>query len=221
MCPAVSLSLSLFWYICSASAPCSLQQGAFSLAKRAQVPIVPISLIGPGYVMPNGKEYLLRDGKIVIKVPLVSGSPFLPPWMLLTSDTISLRLLSALWPDSSCGRGERLQGDDESCREDRPVRARELGRLGDERRCFDKEHCLGRVFPSLAMPILGKTSFTFTEANECERVSVALFYEREFSFFRLLLSFFLSFFLSFLKKESVPTSRYVMYLYVDKLERAS
>jgi len=44
------------------------KKGAFSIAKKAGVPIVPISLVGTGNLMPNGKEGLLFPGstKMVI-----------------------------------------------------------------------------------------------------------------------------------------------------------
>lgn len=69
MCLTIFVFFSFLLSYCLVCFLLLFQQGAFSLAKRAQVPIVPISMIGPGYIMPNGKEYLLRNGKIVIKVP--------------------------------------------------------------------------------------------------------------------------------------------------------
>jgi len=46
----------------------SFKKGAFSIAKKAGVPIIPISLVGTGNLMPNGKEGLLFPGstKMVI-----------------------------------------------------------------------------------------------------------------------------------------------------------
>jgi len=46
----------------------SFKKGAFSIAKKAKVPIIPISLVGTGNLMPNGREFLMFPGstKMVI-----------------------------------------------------------------------------------------------------------------------------------------------------------
>lgn len=43
-------------------------QGAFSVAAKAGVPVVPITLLGTGKTMPNKKENLLYDGSVRIIV---------------------------------------------------------------------------------------------------------------------------------------------------------
>eukprot|EP00236_Picocystis_salinarum_P004282 CAMPEP_0183824034 /NCGR_PEP_ID=MMETSP0807_2-20130328/369_1 /TAXON_ID=88271 /ORGANISM="Picocystis salinarum, Strain CCMP1897" /LENGTH=320 /DNA_ID=CAMNT_0026068945 /DNA_START=105 /DNA_END=1067 /DNA_ORIENTATION=+ len=40
------------------------RKGAFSVAKKAKVPVVPITLVGTGRLMPNGKEGVLRKGSV-------------------------------------------------------------------------------------------------------------------------------------------------------------
>lgn len=40
------------------------KKGAFSVAKKAKVSVVPITLVGTGALMPNGKEGVLRPGKV-------------------------------------------------------------------------------------------------------------------------------------------------------------
>ncbi|MCO5592149.1 hypothetical protein L7F22_046145 [Adiantum nelumboides] len=53
------------------------KRGAFTLAAKAQVPVVPISLIGTGKLMPNGLEGTLRPGavKVIIHPPLRGSNP--------------------------------------------------------------------------------------------------------------------------------------------------
>ena len=41
-----------------------LLQGAFSIAARAKVPVVPVTLIGTGKLMPNGKENMVYNGSV-------------------------------------------------------------------------------------------------------------------------------------------------------------
>ena len=53
-------------------------QGAFSVAQKANVPVIPITLIGTGALMPNGKEGNLYWGsgvKIVVHPRLEPGTP--------------------------------------------------------------------------------------------------------------------------------------------------
>lgn len=49
-----------------------MQKGAFSLAAKTKVPVVPITLIGTGKIMPVGKESILNTGpvKVVIHKPI-------------------------------------------------------------------------------------------------------------------------------------------------------
>lgn len=53
------------------------KRGAFTIAAKAQVPVVPISLIGTGKLMPNGLEGTLRPGtvKVIIHPPLHGSNP--------------------------------------------------------------------------------------------------------------------------------------------------
>ena len=39
-------------------------QGAFSIAAKSKVPVVPVTLIGTGKLMPNGKEYMVYNGSV-------------------------------------------------------------------------------------------------------------------------------------------------------------
>lgn len=48
------------------------KKGAFSVAAKAKVPVVPITLVGTGDLMPNAREYLLFPGKVRVVVhPLI------------------------------------------------------------------------------------------------------------------------------------------------------
>ncbi|XP_057828882.2 1-acyl-sn-glycerol-3-phosphate acyltransferase BAT2, chloroplastic isoform X1 [Cryptomeria japonica] len=50
----------------------TFKKGAFSMAAKARVPVVPITLIGTGEIMPNGMEGTLRPGsiKIIVNQPI-------------------------------------------------------------------------------------------------------------------------------------------------------
>ena len=51
------------------------KKGAFSVAAKAKVPVVPITLKGAGSLMPNKKEYLLYPGKVEVVIhPRVAPS---------------------------------------------------------------------------------------------------------------------------------------------------
>ncbi|KAK3236809.1 hypothetical protein CYMTET_53070 [Cymbomonas tetramitiformis] len=51
------------------------KKGAFSVAAKAKVPVVPITLVGTGKLMGNGNEGSLRSGKVKIVIhPPVSGT---------------------------------------------------------------------------------------------------------------------------------------------------
>lgn len=53
----------------------AFKKGAFSVAAKAGVPIIPITLLGTGDLMPNTCEYLLYPGKVdVIIHPPVPAS---------------------------------------------------------------------------------------------------------------------------------------------------
>lgn len=44
----------------------AFKKGAFSVAAKAKVPVVPITLKGTGDLMPNSREYLLYSGKVEV-----------------------------------------------------------------------------------------------------------------------------------------------------------
>ncbi|GFH25257.1 PlsC domain-containing protein, partial [Haematococcus lacustris] len=44
------------------------KKGAFSVAVKAGVDIVPVTLLGTGDLMPSGSESVLRPGKVIITV---------------------------------------------------------------------------------------------------------------------------------------------------------
>lgn len=54
-----------------------MQKGAFSVAAKTNAPVVPISLIGTGQIMPAGKEGIVNLGsvKVVIHKPIVGKDP--------------------------------------------------------------------------------------------------------------------------------------------------
>lgn len=49
-----------------------MQRGAFSVAAKVGVPVVPITLIGTGKIMPTGLEGILNPGsvKVIIHKPI-------------------------------------------------------------------------------------------------------------------------------------------------------
>lgn len=49
-----------------------MQKGAFSVAAKTKVPVVPITLMGTGKIMPSGMEGILNEGyvKVVIHKPI-------------------------------------------------------------------------------------------------------------------------------------------------------
>ena len=75
-CPA-SVSTATLPYTSHPNAIC-WRQGAFSVAQKAKVPVVPITLIGTGRLMPNGQEGRLFWGsgvRIVVHPPLPANTP--------------------------------------------------------------------------------------------------------------------------------------------------
>lgn len=52
-------------------------QGAFSVASKAGVPIVPVTLLGTGRLMPNGQEGKMYNGRVrvVVHSPIAPGNP--------------------------------------------------------------------------------------------------------------------------------------------------
>lgn len=52
-------------------------QGAFSVASKAKVPIVPVTLLGTGHLMPNGQEGRMYNGRVrmIVHPPIAPGSP--------------------------------------------------------------------------------------------------------------------------------------------------
>lgn len=54
-----------------------MQKGAFSIAAKTRVPVVPITLIGTGKIMPAGMEGIVNSGsvKVVIHKPIEGSDP--------------------------------------------------------------------------------------------------------------------------------------------------
>lgn len=54
-----------------------VQKGAFSIAAKTKVPVVPITLIGTGQIMPAGRESIVNTGfvKVVIHKPIDGNDP--------------------------------------------------------------------------------------------------------------------------------------------------
>ncbi len=52
-------------------------QGAFSVAAKAGVPIVPVTLVGTGKLMPNGQEGRMYGGpvRMIVHKPIQPGKP--------------------------------------------------------------------------------------------------------------------------------------------------
>ncbi|KAF3451193.1 hypothetical protein FNV43_RR07286 [Rhamnella rubrinervis] len=55
----------------------AFKKGAFSVAAKTKVPVVPITLIGTGKLMPAGMEGILNSGsvKVVIHKPIEGSDP--------------------------------------------------------------------------------------------------------------------------------------------------
>ncbi|CAL8469963.1 g9505 [Coccomyxa elongata] len=53
------------------------KKGAFSVASKAKVPIVPVTLLGTGHLMPNGQEGRMYNGrvKMIVHPPIGPGNP--------------------------------------------------------------------------------------------------------------------------------------------------
>jgi 1-acyl-sn-glycerol-3-phosphate acyltransferase len=75
-----------------AESMCKYLQGAFSIAAKAKVPVVPVTLVGTGKLMPNGKENMVYNGSVrMIVHPAVQ--PTKADQMLLeTRNAIASRL---------------------------------------------------------------------------------------------------------------------------------
>ena len=60
---------------CPASSPapflhsCCITLLDITLLNTPQVPVIPITLVGTGDLMPNAKEYLLYPGKVTVSEP--------------------------------------------------------------------------------------------------------------------------------------------------------
>lgn len=57
----------------------NLQKGAFSVAAKTKAPVVPITLVGTGQIMPAGKEDIVNSGsvKVVIHKPMHGNDPMM------------------------------------------------------------------------------------------------------------------------------------------------
>lgn len=54
-----------------------MQKGAFSVAAKTKVPVVPITLVGTGEIMPSGMEGILNFGsvRVVVHKPVEGSDP--------------------------------------------------------------------------------------------------------------------------------------------------
>lgn len=54
-----------------------VQKGAFSIAAKTKVPVVPITLIGTGKIMPAGSENIVNPGnvKVIVHRPIEGSNP--------------------------------------------------------------------------------------------------------------------------------------------------
>lgn len=54
-----------------------MQKGAFSVAAKTKAPVIPITLVGTGQIMPAGKEGTVNTGsvKVVIHKPIHGDNP--------------------------------------------------------------------------------------------------------------------------------------------------
>ena len=54
-----------------------MQKGAFSVAAKTEVPIIPMTLIGTGKIMPAGMEGIINPGsvKVFIHKPIEGSDP--------------------------------------------------------------------------------------------------------------------------------------------------
>ena len=67
-------------------------QGAFSIAARAKVPVVPVTLIGTGKLMPNGKENMVYNGSVRMIVHPAVQPKKADEMLLDTREAIASRL---------------------------------------------------------------------------------------------------------------------------------
>ena len=77
------------------------KKGAFSVAAKAKVPVVPITLKGAGSLMPNKKEYLLYPGKVEVII-----HPAIPPSDADTMMHEAFEAVAGALPPEKVARGE-------------------------------------------------------------------------------------------------------------------
>lgn len=70
-------------------------QGAFSIAAKSKVPVVPVTLIGTGKLMPNGKEYMVYNGSVTMIVHPPVQPKKADEMLRETRDAIASRLPAA------------------------------------------------------------------------------------------------------------------------------
>ena len=70
-------------------------QGAFSIAAKAKVPVVPVTLIGTGKLMPNGDEGKVYNGSVTMIVHPPIQPKKADDMMLESRAAIASRLPSA------------------------------------------------------------------------------------------------------------------------------
>lgn len=68
-----SCSKSYFYSICDTKK----QKGAFTVAAKTGVPVIPMTLIGTGEIMPAGMEHVVNSGsvKLIIHKPIRGSDP--------------------------------------------------------------------------------------------------------------------------------------------------
>ena len=71
---------------------CIYLQGAFSIAAKAKVPVVPVTLVGTGKLMPNGKENMVYNGSVRMIVHPAVQPKRADEMLLETRNAIASRL---------------------------------------------------------------------------------------------------------------------------------
>ncbi|KAL3138602.1 hypothetical protein ABBQ32_006368 [Trebouxia sp. C0010 RCD-2024] len=73
----------------------AFKKGAFSIAAKSKVPVVPVTLIGTGKLMPNGKEYMMYNGSVTMIVHPPVQPKKADDMLRETRDAIASRLPAA------------------------------------------------------------------------------------------------------------------------------
>ena len=75
-----------------AESMCKYLQGAVSIAAKAKVPVVPVTLVGTGKLMPNGKENMVYNGSVRMIVHPAVQPTKADEMLLETRNAIASRL---------------------------------------------------------------------------------------------------------------------------------